>query len=110
MDETKPPRRLGQLLWGLFWLLVLGFLAMVAAGLLAELAASPCPSDTIWACAAENRTFATFLPAIGFGLGLLVAVAGGGRAVRNRTSPTPWLFGAGLLGVLSLAVALFLVF
>lgn len=110
MDETKPPRRLGQLLWGLFWLLVLGFLAIVAAGLLAELAASPCPNDTIWACAAENRTFATFLPAIGFCLGLLIAVVGGGRAVRNRTSPKPWLLVAGLLGALSLAVALFLVF
>ncbi len=98
------------MLWGLFWLLVLGFLAILAAGLLAEVAASPCPSDTIWACTAENRTFATFLPAIGFGVGLLIAVVGGGRAVRNRTSPKPWLFGAGLLGVASLAVSLFLVF
>lgn len=110
MDQTKPPRRLGQLLWGLFWLLVLGFLAIVAAGLLAELAASSCPDEAIWACTAENRTFATFLPAIGFGLGLLAALVGGGRAVRNRTSPKPWLLVAGLLGALSLAVALFLVF
>ncbi|WP_410601609.1 hypothetical protein [Amycolatopsis sp. lyj-90] len=110
MEETKAPRRLGQLMWGLFWLLVLGFLAIVATGVLAELAATPCPSDEIWACDAENRTLATFIPGIGFGVGLLVAVVGGGRAVRNRTSPRPWLFVAGLLGAVSLAVALFLVF
>ncbi|OXM51456.1 hypothetical protein [Amycolatopsis alba] len=110
MEETKPPRRLGQWLWGLFWLLVLGFLAIVVAGVLAEFAAMPCPSDKIWACDAENRTLATFIPAIGFGLGLLIAAVGGGRAVRKRTSPKPWLLGAGLLGALSLGVALFLEF
>ncbi|MFD5243261.1 hypothetical protein ACFWIW_01895 [Amycolatopsis sp. NPDC058340] len=110
MDETKPPRRLGQWLWGLFWLLVLGFVAIVAAGLLAELAAAPCPSDGVWACDAENRTLATFIPGIGFGLGLLIAGVGGGRAVRNRTSPKPWVFAGGLFGVLSFAIALFLVF
>lgn len=109
MEETKPPRRLGQWLWGLFWLLVLGFLAIVAAGVLAELASKPCPSDEIWACAPENRTLATFVPGIGFGLGLLLAAVGGGRAVRKRTSPKPWLLFAGFLGALSLAVALFLV-
>ncbi|SFJ28395.1 hypothetical protein SAMN04489731_11849 [Amycolatopsis regifaucium] len=97
-------------MWGLFWLLVLGFLAIVAAGLLAELASRPCPSAEVWACAAENRTLATFIPAIGFGAGLLTAAVGGGRAVRRRTSPKPWLLVAGLLGAISLAVSLFLVF
>lgn len=97
-------------MWGLFWLLVLGFLAIVAAGLLAEFAARSCPADGVWACDAENRTLATFIPAIGFGAGLLTAVVGGGRAVRKRTSPKPWLFAGGFLGVLSFAVSLFLVF
>ncbi len=101
---------LGRLLWGLFWLLVIGFVAMVAVGLLAEFVATGCPADQVWVCAAENRTFATFIPAIGFGLGLLVAAVGGGRAVRRRTSPKPWLAISGLLGAASVGVALYLVF
>ncbi len=97
------------MLWGLFWLLVAGFLSIIAAGVLAELASLPCPSDKIWACDAENRTLATFIPALGFGLGLLIAAVGGGRATRRRTSPGPWLLVGSLLGAISLGISLFLV-
>ncbi len=110
MEETRQPRTLGRLLWGLFWLLVAGFLALVAVGLLAELAATGCPAGEVWVCTPENRTLATFIPAIGFGVGLLVAIVGGGRAVRRRTSPGPWLLGSALLGATSVGVALYLVF
>ncbi len=111
MDETKAPRRLGRLLWGLFVLLVIGFLAMVAVGVLAELAATSCvPQSTEEICDADRRTLITFIPAIGFGAGLLIAAVAGGRAVHQRRSPGPWLLIPIVLGAVAVGISLFMVF
>jgi hypothetical protein len=96
---------------GLFVLLVIGFLSMVAVGVLAELTAPACvPNSGEPICHTDRRTTVTFLPAIGFGTGLLIAALGGGRAAHQRRSPGPWLFVPILLGGISVAVSLFLVF
>lgn len=98
------------MLVGLFVLLVIGFLSMVAVGMLAELVAPPFLPDGSPPARRYDPTLVTFLPAVGFGSGLLIAAIGGGRAVYRRRPPGRWLFFPIVLGGISVAVSLYLVF